>query len=408
MTSTSENVFHPFISALSAFFTREEQNILLELLKGTIILPSSSFNAIWKDGEPKMALRTFYLRIHQILEKFGRYQWEILRKIQRFRRFRMISRGILIVDEHVISVRSQKIQGTGKLFCPAEKKKINGFQIISLHYQYGRFDYPIGLILYYQREYFEKNEEFGQFKTKNQLTYELLRTIFQFPNCPQTICMDRGFCDKKIYDLCNRYHKTFVNCLKRNWTVTVRKSKYSVEQLGKSLQDSDFALYTIRNRKTGNLYRYYAAEVVVYVPKLKQMKIVYSYCAVRDSNGNYQLDRRENLAFFLTNDLSASISRVLTDYKVRWAIETGYRELNQHLGLNHSFLRTTSERSYFIIFLFLASMALVWVHTRYRKYSHDWSLGNMKKHVFFLFFHNISLVIQSDWVNLTVFSNTVV
>jgi hypothetical protein len=266
---------------------------------------------------------------------FNDYGWdaaeanrERVRELQRHNETRWKKRGIGIIDDTIIEKSGKRIEGTGKFFDHGRGNFVWGHNIVSLHFSDHKTSYALDY-----RHYVKKGEP--GFKTKIELAKDLVTEGIENMRLPAfTFIGDAWYLCKELVEHIESYGRLWIFSSKTDRLVLVNRRYVRISEYYESLRDSDFTETEIDGEKLLVHHR------TLYFKSLgKKARLIIS--------------RKGKDVLFLATNRSGTFSGIISDYMLRWSIETFYKDAKQHLGLDKCQMRKLSgiKRYWYLVLM---------------------------------------------------------
>jgi len=227
-------------------------------------------------------------------------------------------RLFLIIDDTQILKRAKKMQAVGKLHHHATGKYGTGHTILKVCLYYRGLTIPWASLLYIKEEHCNKLEV--PFCKLTELAGQAIREAALPDKFKVTVLFDAFYLCPNVVHACKERKWHYISVGKSNRWFTVGSVKRKLAKYGRNvLRNSGLWCYVTGLRKTK---KYRLAERIGRLNKLGTVKIVFS----RRKGENKHIA-------IVTDDLSASMIKVVADYLKRWSIEMLIKNEKQHLGL---------------------------------------------------------------------------
>ena len=222
--------------------------------------------------------------------------------------------GYLIVDDVTIVKFGKKIEVCGKIYDHVTKKHCLGFMIVVILWTNGTIKIPLQFRIWKCKAITgEKN-----YKTKMELTYEMLDYINNVGLSVRYVAFDSWYCGKPFLKrLRDTYGYDFITRIKCNRKIWFDDLSLQVRWLDMMLPKGTFRYY----QNVG----LYLRSVEVYLPGYGDIKL----CIVhKEKKSNVK-----NSKYIVTN-MPLSTQNILLHYASRWSIEVFFRDMKQSFGLS--------------------------------------------------------------------------
>jgi SRSO17 transposase len=227
-------------------------------------------------------------------------------------------RLFFIIDDTQTLKRAKKMQAIGKLHHHATGKYGTGHTIIKVSLYYRGVTIPWGSWLYVKKEHATSLEI-----PFRKLT-ELAAGAIQDASLPKifrvTVLFDAFYLCPEVVNACKEQKWHYIGVGKSNRWFTVGSVKRKLGKYGRNVLRNNGKWYNITGLRKSGKYR--LAERVGSLNRLGMVKIVFSR----------RRGESKHIAL-VSDDLSASMKTIVTDYLKRWSIEMLIKDEKQHLGL---------------------------------------------------------------------------
>jgi len=224
----------------------------------------------------------------------------------------------LILDETQTLKRAKKMAGVGKLFHHATGKYGTGHTILKASLHYRGVTIPWGSWLWLRPR--DASTEGVPFLKLTQLAALAIHNADLPRGLRVIVLFDCYYLCDVVADACRCRGWRFVGVGKGNRNLTVDGRKHKLGTYGRNVLRRKGRWQRIAGLRSARTYR--LAARVGYMKKLGEVKVVFSR----------RRGERKVLAL-VTDDLGASMKRIVADYLKRWAIELLIRDEKQQLGL---------------------------------------------------------------------------
>ncbi len=312
--------------------------------------------------------RTYYREVHALAGAIHGQYPHIVGRLQGDRHLAMRKNGVLILDEHILPHTSPKMEGVAFFHSTTTGQPELGLSMLSTHYYHAGTEYPVGFAFYRRQEELALRGKDAEFQEKNPIGRALLERAFQNPNAPDQVVLDAYFMTKENAGWLRHLKKIYVSRPKRSWNCTCEGKRQSMTDLYASIPPAEFTPVHVRNRKTGRVKTYRVAVRDAYVPRIGKQRLVFiNHDPAPEASDDWEcrdpfeeVPGGRKFRVFVTNALDWTAQQILELYALRWAIETSYRDLSQHLGLHGCKWRTLEGQYCFIALAFLCYLLLMW------------------------------------------------
>jgi len=252
---------------------------------------------------------------------FTKYDWnaieanrERVRELQRHDETRWKKRGLGIIDDTIIEKTGKHIEGAGKYFDHGKGRYVHGHTIVTL----GFTDHKTSYALDY-RLYLKKGNP--RFRTKIELAKELITEGIENMQFPAfTFVFDSWYLCKDMVDHVESYNRLWIAACRSDRQVLVNRKYMSIADYCDSLPEDRFAEMEINNRK-----------LLVHHKTLHFKSLKKKARLIISKDGDDVL--------FLATNRSGTVKGIISDYMLRWSVETFYKDAKQHLGLDKCQMR---------------------------------------------------------------------
>ena len=223
-----------------------------------------------------------------------------------------------IIDETQTLKRAKKMEGVGKLHHHATGKYGTGHTILKVCLYYRGVTIPWASLLYIKQEHTSTLNI--PFIKLTELAAKLIRQAVLPEQFKVTVLFDAFYLCPRVVNACKERKWHYIAVGKSNRWFTVGSIKHKLAKYGRNvLRNSGVWCNVTGLRKTR---KYKLAERIGRLNKLGIVKVVFS----RRKGENKHVA-------IVTDNLSASMIQIVTDYLKRWSIEMLIKEEKQHLGL---------------------------------------------------------------------------
>lgn len=235
---------------------------------------------------------------------------------------RLYKKGIqdclLIIDDTQTVKRAKKMQAVGKLHHHATGKYCLGHTIVKACLYYRGVTIPLASRLYVKKEHAKAVGV--RFEKLTDLAGEIIRRTAICDRFKVTVLFDAFYLCPAVTNACKERNWRFISVSKGNRWFTVNSQRHKIGSYGRTLLNRTGVWYSLQGlRKTG---RYKLVQRMGTMNKLGSVRVVFS-----KRRGD-----RSGVAL-VTDDLRASMKKIVSRYLKRWAIEVMIKEQKQHLGL---------------------------------------------------------------------------
>ena len=341
--------------------------IICALIVGKILLQKATPNKIQDELVTAPSISTFYRDIHRLaIEMPGLYE-TLITNLQQNKRMAMRRDGVISLNEHVIPHVSENIEGVGKFFSTSTNSTILGMSLIGTHYYDAGKEYPVFFTYYRKKDELQKWNKEMEFKEKNDIARDLITRLCTFPNAPSTFLMDSFFMTKLNVKVLKKHGKDYVSRPKRNWKATYIRKRQTLAELYDTIPASEFKTVKIVNPKSKKERVYKVAIRDVFITSIGTHRVVFidadgakDESGVIDDGMVQESVSKKRFRVFITGYLTWDAEKILSTYALRWTIETGFRDMNQNLGLHGCQWQTMEGQYCFTALTFMCYAFLMW------------------------------------------------
>ena len=223
-----------------------------------------------------------------------------------------------IIDDTQTLKRAKKMAAVGKLHHHATGKYGNGHTIVKVCLYYRGVTIPWGSWLYVKKEHAAKLNI--PFQKLTGLAAEAIREASLPGQFKVTVLFDAFYLCPAVINACQTRKWHYIGVGKANRWFRVGSVKRRLGTYGRNVLHNSGQWCQITGLRKRKSYR--LAERVGHLGKLGTVKVVFSR------------RRGESKSIALvTDDLNASMQRIVADYLKRWSIELLIKDEKQHLGL---------------------------------------------------------------------------
>jgi hypothetical protein len=227
-------------------------------------------------------------------------------------------RLFFIIDDTQTLKRAKKMAAVGKLLHHASGKYGTGHTIVKTCLYYRGVTIAWGSWLYVKKEHTAALEV--PFNKLTELAANAVKNAALPEKFDVTVLFDAFYLCPEVVNACKERKWHYIAVGKSNRWFTVGSIKHKLAKYGRNVLHNSGVWHNITGlRKTR---KYKLAERIGRLNKLGTVKIVFS-CRKGEN---------KHVAI-VTDDLSASMLRIVTDYLKRWSIEMLIKDEKQHLGL---------------------------------------------------------------------------
>lgn len=221
------------------------------------------------------------------------------------------------------------------------------------------------------RPYFRENycKENGlSFKSKNDLAIEMIQAYPASDDEMVYVLMDSWYTSHKVLDACNARGFHVIGAVKANRTICLTGVRISMSDFAaKYVQNDDLRSVTVESKR----YRVYA-----YEGPLAETENVQLLLSWED-----KFDASRTPFCILCTDRSLDLVTILSYYRVRWHIETGYRYFKELLGFDQYQLLSLKGIERFWAIQFLTQNLLEFQRQEWSKSNSKLTLGDIVRRI---------------------------
>ena len=223
-----------------------------------------------------------------------------------------------IIDDTQTLKRAKKMQAVGKLHHHATGKYGTGHTIVKVCLYYRGVTIPWASLLYIKEEHAAKLEV--PFYKLTELAAQAIREAALPGKFKVTVLFDAFYLCPNVVNACKDRKWHYIGVGKSNRWFTVGSVKRKLAKYGRNVLRNSGSWHNITGLRKTKKYR--LAERIGRLNKLGTVRIVFS----RRKGENKHIA-------IVTDDLSASMIKIVADYLKRWSIEMLIKDEKQHLGL---------------------------------------------------------------------------
>jgi SRSO17 transposase len=227
-------------------------------------------------------------------------------------------RLFLIIDDTQTLKRAKKMQAVGKLRHHSTGKYGTGHTIVKVSLYYRGVIIPWASLLYIKQEHCNKLQV--PFCKLTELAAQAIRDADLPEIFEVTVLFDAFYLCPKVVRACKERKWHYISVGKSNRWFTVGSVKRKLGKYGRNVLRNSGSWHNITGLRKTKKYR--LAERIGRLNKLGTVRIVFS----RRKGENKHIA-------IVTDDLSASMIKIVADYLKRWSIEMLIKDEKQHLGL---------------------------------------------------------------------------
>ena len=223
-----------------------------------------------------------------------------------------------IIDDTQTLKRAKKMEGVGKLHHHATGKYGTGHTILKACLYYHGVTIPWASLLYIKQEHADSLNI--SFIKLTELAANIVKEAALPEQFKVTVLFDAFYLCLNVVNACKERKWHYIAVGKSNRWFTVGSIKRKLDKYGRNVLHNSGVWCNVTGLRKTRKYR--LAERIGRLNKLGDVKIVFS----RRKGENKHVA-------IVTDDLSASMIKIVTDYLKRWSIEMLVKDEKQHLGL---------------------------------------------------------------------------
>ena len=247
----------------------------------------------------------------QVMQQIAR---DTLKRLGR----RRAAEVFFIIDETQTLKRAKKMAGVGKLFHHASGKYGTGHTMLKVCLWYRGVIIPWGTWLYLKKE--DAQKEKIPFRKLTQLAAEAIDQAVLPEGLKVTVLFDCYYLCPTVVEACRRRSWHYIGVGKPNRRFFVQGQSRRLGRYGRHLLHRRGQWCRLKGLAKTRWYQ--LAQRVGNLNKLGTVKVVFS-----------RRRGEQKIVALVTDDLHASMKRVVSDYLKRWAIELMIKDQKQHWGL---------------------------------------------------------------------------
>ena len=342
------NLIDNYIAHFTPNFTPSGLKHAITFIEGMILVGCGSISAISSICLEKMdhsCLNRFINDTHWNPEKLNE---ERLKFLQNNLQTRSVETGLLIIDDTILEKTGKKMEGTSYHYSKSKKKSINGHNLVTSHYKDDKKDYPLHFELYRRKQELEEKGALDKFKTKIEIAIELIDAAITAKIKCKVAVFDSWYFAKQICDHLVLHGIDWVSRAKMNRVINLPGGKTNLKEWTQNLPNSHFTSHPVpfqlRDEDSGEELEYqFVYETILSLSDLDTVKCVVIKRNLADETG----------IVLVSNRIDWDAEKIIKIYKMRWKIETFYRDSKQNLGLGKYYLRSLCgiKRYWTLVFL---------------------------------------------------------
>jgi len=223
-----------------------------------------------------------------------------------------------IIDDTQTLKRAKKMDAVGKLFHHASGKYGTGHTIVKVCLYYRGVTIPWASLLYVKQEHAGKLKL--EFWKLTQLAGQAIRQAVLPDHFKITVLFDAFYLCPEVVNACKEQNWRYISVGAPNRCFKVKSQSYKLGKYGRNVLNNSGQWCNVAGLRKTKTYR--LAERIGRLNKLGEVKIVFSR----------RRGDKKHIAL-VTDDLHASMEKIVADYLKRWAIEMLIKDEKQHLGL---------------------------------------------------------------------------
>jgi hypothetical protein len=225
---------------------------------------------------------------------------------------------LLIIDDTQTIKRAKKMQAVGKIHHHASGTYCQGHTILKACLFYRGVTIPLGSWLYIKKEHAPDLQV--PFKKLTELAGQVVLDADIPDGLEVTVLFDAFYLCPAVVNACRQRKWRYIGVSKANRWLTVNGARHKVGAYGRNILNRSGRWHRIKGLRKTSCYK--LAQRVGAMNKLGRVKVVFS-----------RRRGERSVVALVTNDLRASMKKVVSLYLKRWAIEVMIKEQKQHLGL---------------------------------------------------------------------------
>jgi len=329
------NLIDNYIAHFAPNFTPSGLKHAITFIEGTILVGCGSISAISSLCLEQMDQSSLNRFINDARWNPEELNEERLKFLQNNLQTRSVESGLLIIDDSILEKTGKKMEGTSYHYSNSKKKSINGHNLVTSHYKDDKKDYPLHFELYRRKQELEAAGELDKFKTKIAIAIELIDAAIAAKIRSKVAVFDSWYLAKQICDHLGLHGIDWVSRAKLNRVINLPGGKTNLKEWIQDLPTSHFTSHPVpfqlRDEDSGEEIAYqFVYERILSLSKLGTVKCVVIKRRLTDETG----------IILVSNRIDWDMEKIITIYKMRWKIETFYRDSKQNLGLGKYYLRT--------------------------------------------------------------------
>ena len=260
------------------------------------------------------------------------YQWdtnqiniERIQELQKHNETRWSKNGVSIIDDTLVHKTGKHIPNVYKFYDHSENVFITGHSLTTLHYADHKTNYALDY-----RIYAPKTEP--NFKTKIELAQDMISWSVQIGMPAQTFVFDSWYTCDGLIKLIKSLERFYIGSCKSDRLIRIEGNRYiSLREYVEKI--TDYKEFEIKGIK----YLVYTKKV--HLKSIGDTRLVVS-------------KRGDDILCLVTNRTD-HVTKILSDYMLRWKIEDFYKDAKQHLGLEKCQVRNIEgiKKHWHLVFL---------------------------------------------------------
>jgi hypothetical protein len=233
--------------------------------------------------------------------------------------------GFLIIDDTACKKDSttKSIERLDFHYSHLEGKSVWSHSVVSSQIVSQDYSLPGEYSVYYRKKYCENNKL--PFKSKVDIAVDMI-TNYKSIDDKTYVMMDRWYTNKKTIDACNKKGYYYIGGLKINSVIYPMGIRVSIREFASRLDPQDLRPVTVEGK------RYKIFEYEGKVSRISNAKVILCW--------EDKYDSKVPPFVILCTDVSCDSETIMTYYRKRWGIETGYRHLKESQGFDHYQVRS--------------------------------------------------------------------
>jgi hypothetical protein len=247
-------------------------------------------------------------------------------------------------------------------FSHDESKGVWSHSIVTTHVVSGNGSYAWDFRPYARESYCQKHKL--AFRSKNDLAIEMILAFPADEDEVVYVLMDSWYTSQKMLDACNARGFHVIAAVKANRKICPAGIRVSMSDFAANhVRNDDLRTVTVESKR----YRVFAYEGPL--AETENVQVLLSW--------EEKLDNSRTPFCILCTDLSLDVVTILTYYRTRWHIETGYRYFKELLGFDQYQLLSFQGISRFWAIQFLVQNLLEFQRQEWSSHQCRMTLGDV-------------------------------